>query len=400
LKLKDVVKPREDVLHPERFQSDLRSFRVGKEGEDEKLENSPERLFEITYPSSSIERIVERVGQKLRGEIHQGGFLLIGPFGSGKTHALVTLYHIFKEPALGNAWLKEHGIAPLSEGDPTAIILSAQEDQPTYLWETIFAKAGRSDLIRQVQDYPTISLLQEFVGDRTLAVFIDEIEDWYDGISRDKERLGRNRGFLQNLMTVADEPGYNLFAFVSLLGKSPDLKELLRRTEPFTEDMVAIGQQEAIVLHRLFADRDEGKARQIIRAYLEAYSDYREALNEEGMLRFYPFHPELFVLLQDIYDRRGQGIRDTLRTLARLVGDNLVLRDLLLVSDLPLPVFNVIYPELYRDCLKDIHRCRDEVTNAEPILKTVFFYSLRATPTRCHEAGDSARYPSSRDEPE
>lgn len=380
MKLKGVVRPREDVLHPDRFQSDLRSFRVGKEGEEGKLENSPEKLFEITYPSSSIERIVERVGQKLRGEIHQGGFLLIGPFGSGKTHALVTLYHIFKEGAKGNAWLKEHSIAPLSQGDSSAAILSAQENQPTYLWEAIFAKLGRPDLIGQVQDYPTISLLQEFIGDRTLAIFIDEIEDWYDGISRDKERLGRNRGFLQNLMTMADEPGYKLFVFVSLLGKNPNLKELLRRTEPFTEDMVAIGQQENIVLHRFFDDRDEGKARKIVRAYLEAYGDYREELNEEVMIQFYPFHPELFVLLQDIYDWRGQGIRDTLLTLARLVGDNLALRDLLLVSDLPLPAFNAIYPELYRDCSKDIHRCRGEVTNAEPILKTAFLYSLRATP--------------------
>jgi len=380
MKLQDVLIPRSDVLDPEAFQSDLRAYRVGKKGEEDKLENSPQRLLEVTFPSSPIERIIELVSQKLSSENQQGGFLLIGPFGSGKTHALLTLYHIFNDLESGNNWLQKHSLGPLPSVQSTAVMLSAQEDQPEYLWQTIFTKAGREDLLDQVQEYPTISTLQQLVGDRTLAIFIDEIEDWYDGISRDRVRLGRNRGFLQNLMTMADEPGYNLFVFVSLLGKNEELKELLRRTDPWVEDMVAIGQQRDLVLHRFFEGRDTNKARTIAHAYLEAYGDYRRTLNEEDMTSLYPFQPGLFSLVRDIYDERGQGIRDTLRTLARLVGNSLETRDYLLVSDLSPQAFKAIDPELFRAWEKDVERCQEEVPNAGLLLGTVFLFSLRSAP--------------------
>lgn len=378
MKIQDVVTPRQDVWKVEDFQSDLRSYRVGRRGEEDKLENNPRYLFDITFPSSSLQRIVERVRRKLSGELNQGGFLLIGSFGSGKTHALITLYHLFEDIQRRNEWLARHGIKPWPKRKADAVIISAQEDQPDYLWEPLFERAGRPDLIAQVKDYPIISLLKELVGNRTLAVFVDEIEDWYDGISRDRERLGRNRGFLQNLMSIADEPGYGVFVFISLLDRNPELKALLRRTDPFAEDMVAVGEQQEIIQHRLFESRDEDKAREGMRAYLDAYDEYREQeLTEERMTRSYPFHPELLGLLNEVYGQRGQGIRDTLRTLARLVSRNLSQRDLLLASDLELAEFSDIDPELYRACRRDIERCRDEVAGAEALLKTLFFYSLR-----------------------
>lgn len=380
MKLKDVLVPRSDVLDPEAFQSDLRAYRVGKKGEEDKLENSPDRLLEVTFPTASIEAVIERVSDKLSGHSQQGGFLLMGPFGSGKTHALLTLYHIFNDLDAANDWLQKHHLRTLPPVKSTAVMLSAQEDQPEYLWQTIFTKAGREDLLADVQDYPTITTLQELVGDRTLAVFIDEIEDWYDGISRDPVRRGRNRGFLQNLMTMADEPGYNLFVCISLLDKNQELKQLLRRTDPWVEDMVAIGQQEELVLHRFFEDRDTEKAEKIVRGYLDCYGDYRENLNEEQMSSLYPFHPELFSLVQDVYDEKGQGIRDTLRTLARLVGNNLETHDYLLVSDLPSPAFKAIDPELFRAWEKDVHRSRDDVLNAEVLLSAMFLFSLRSAP--------------------
>jgi len=256
-------------------------------------------------------------------------------------------------------------------------MISAQEDHPEYLWEPLFHRADREDLLPKVRDYPTISLLKQLVGESTLAVFIDEIENWYDGIAADEVRRGRNRGFLQNLTEVASEPGFNLFLFVSLLDQNPDLKALLQRTGAVPENMVAVGERWAIVHHRLFAHRDEEKARKIVEAYLTSYGDYTtEDLSVEMMLQLYPFHPGLFTTLKEIYASRAQGIRDTLRTLADLVADQRDKRDLLLASDVPARELLSIDPELHTVLQEDVERCR-EIKNAEALLSTIFFYSLR-----------------------
>jgi len=375
--IQDVVEPRPDVLTGN-FQGDLRAYRVGREADADKLENNPELFFAVTYPSASLQRLVELVHQKLEDNRVQGAFLPIGRMGSGKTHALIALYHLFAYPGLGQKWLQNHGLSSLPLDEPLAVMISAQEDQPEYLWEPLFRRADREDLLPEVKDYPTISLLKELVGKSTLAVFIDEIEDWYDSIAADEVRRGRNRGFLQNLTEVASEPGFNLFLFISLLDQNPDLKALLRRTGAVPENMVAVGERWAIVHHRLFAHRDEEKARKIVKAYLTSYGDYTtEDLSMETMVQLYPFHPSLFNTLKEIYARPGQqGIRDTLRTLADLVATEWNNRDLLLASDVPARELLSIDPTLHTALQEDIERCR-EIKNAEALLSTIFFYSLR-----------------------
>lgn len=374
--IEDVVDARPDVLAGN-FQGDLRAYRVGREADADKLENNPELFFSITYPSASLQRFVELANQKLTGNRVQGAFLPIGRMGSGKTHALIALYNLFAYPKLGRRWLQDYGLPPLPlEGSP-AVMISAQEDQPDYLWEPVFHRAGREDLMAEVRDYPTISQIRELVGDRTLAIFIDEIEDWYDSIAASEVRRGRNRGFLQNLTEVASEPGFSLFLFISLLDRNPDLKALLRRTGAIPENMVAVGEQWAILQHRLFADCDQEKARRIVEAYLTSCGDYAtEDLSVETMVQLYPFHPSLFTTLKEIYTARAQGIRDTLRTLANLVVSCQDKRDLLLASDVPARELLSIDPDLHTALQEDVEQCQD-VKNAKALLSTIFFYSLR-----------------------
>lgn len=375
--IRQVVQPRPDVLAGH-FQGDLRAYRIGRETDADKLENDPDLFFSVTYPSASLKRFVQLVHRKLSGDRHQGAFLPIGRMGSGKTHALIVLYNLFAYPKLGQQWLQAHDLPVLPLDDSAAVMISAQEDQADYLWEPIFVRLGRQDLLSEVKDYPTISQIKNLVGDHTIAVFIDEIEDWYDGMSDDRARRGRNRGFLQNLTEVASEPGVRLFAYISLLDRSPDLKKLLQRTGSVSENMVAVGEQWAIVQHRLFQQRDTEKARQIAEAYLTTYGDYTtQDLSVETMVQLYPFHPALFTTLKQIYGARTQqGIRDTLRTLAHLVVTHQDNRDLLLVSDVPPDELLAIDPELHTALREDIERCQ-HIGGAAPLLSTVFFYSLR-----------------------
>jgi len=375
--IKDVVQPRPDVLAGN-FQGDLRAYRVGREDDADKLENSPDLFFDVTFPSGSLKRFVQLVRQKLAGERDQGAFLPIGRMGSGKTHALITLYNLFAYPEQGSAWLQQYDLPALSLQGARAVMISAQEDQAEHLWEPVFRRAGREDLLSQVQDYPTISQIKDLARGHPLAVFIDEIEDWYGSFADDEARQSRNRGFLQNLTEVASEPGYNFFLFISLLDRNPELKKLLQRTGAMTENMVAVGERWAIVQHRLFANRDEEQSRKIAEAYLSNYGEYATTeLSVETMVQLYPFHPNLFTTLKEIYaTRTQQGIRDALRTLADLVVMYQDQHDLLLVSDVPADKLLSIDPDLHTALQEDIERCQG-IKNAEALLSTIFFYSLR-----------------------
>lgn len=375
--IKDVVQPRPDVLAGN-FQGDLRAYRVGREADASKLENDPDLFFAVTFPSGSLKRFVQLVHQKLTGERDQGAFLPIGRMGSGKTHALITLYNLFAYPERGLEWLQQYDLPNLPLEDSRAVMISAQEDQAEHLWEPVFRRAGREDLLSQVQDYPTISQIKDLVGGHPLAVFIDEIEDWYGSFADDEARQSRNRGFLQNLTEVASEPGYNFFLFISLLDRNPELKKLLQRTGAMTENMVAVGERWAIVQHRLFANRDEEQSRKIAEAYLSNYGEYATTEpSVETMVQLYPFHPNLFTTLKEIYaTRTQQGIRDALRTLADLVVMYQDQHDLLLVSDVPADKLLSIDPDLHTALQEDIERCQG-IKNAEALLSTIFFYSLR-----------------------
>lgn len=127
--IRDVVEPRPDVLAGN-FQGDLRAYRVGREIDADKLENTPQLFFAVTYPSASLQRLIELVHRKLVSDRVQGAFLLIGRMGSGKTHALIVLYNLFAHPKQGRKWLQDHGLPSLPLNGSRAVMISAQEDQP------------------------------------------------------------------------------------------------------------------------------------------------------------------------------------------------------------------------------------------------------------------------------
>lgn len=56
----------------------------------------PETFFHRTYLTHGLRQLVQTVGGRLAGEVGEGVIQLQTPFGGGKTHALLMLYHLFK----------------------------------------------------------------------------------------------------------------------------------------------------------------------------------------------------------------------------------------------------------------------------------------------------------------
>lgn len=384
MKISDLLTPRDEVLEG-RFQGVLQAHKVG--ASDNRLENDPSRLLSMTYPSNALQTAFDHVDNKFRGRDNQGGIMLSGPYGAGKSHGLLTLYHLFNSPDISQKWLNEWGL-PLNLPDSAnASILSTSKTDADLVWEPIFQDLEQEELLKSIERYPTTEHIEDLVEDEPVAIFFDEIETWWESFDeqKDDELLNRNEFFLQNLLEVANDPDENLFVFATLLDKSQDLKRVLNRTDPYAVDLNSTGDREQIILHRLFETRREeidNKAIQnISRKYVENYA-YPIEIDEEKryenrMVETYPFHPELLELLDSLYEggRERQSVRGAMNVLADTVRRLYDKTDLIITSDIEAAAFRGINQTLFNRYVSDTDAVED-IEYGESLLKTILLYTL------------------------
>ncbi len=173
--IKDIIKPRREILDG-KFQGVIQSHKA--DSEEERLESNAQELFEVTYVSSALKMALERVNEKLTHTSNQGAFLLVGPYGAGKTHGLITLYHLLKEPKIAKNWLQSWKIDMALPPSTKTCMVSTRRYDVDFLWEPIFSKLDRVDILTKIKRFPTVDQIEELVGDETCAIFIDEIENW------------------------------------------------------------------------------------------------------------------------------------------------------------------------------------------------------------------------------
>jgi hypothetical protein len=382
--ISEFLTPREEVQEG-RFQGVLQAHKVG--GSEDRLENDPSRLLSMTYPSNALETAFDHVDNKLRSRDSQGGITLTGPYGAGKSHGLLTLYHLFNSPDIGQEWLDEWEIALDVPDSVEANILSTSETDADHIWEPIFEDLGREDISEDVKRYVTTDHIEDLCSDKPVAIFFDEIETWWESFSdsEDEELVERNEFFIQNLLEVANDPDEDLFVFITLLDKSDDFKRILNRTNPYAVDLNATGDRERIILHRLFETRreelDDNKVRDIVQNYVENYS-YPIEIEEEKryenrMVETYPFHPELLDLLDNLYGggKERQNVRGAMNILADTVRRLYQETNLIVTSDTEAAAFRGINQTLFNRYVSDLDSVED-IDYGEELLKTILLYTL------------------------
>lgn len=388
-KVSDILDIREEVLNRE-IDGVLKSYKV--DSDEDRLENSPEKFFEITYPSNTIKNVFDVINDKLQKKISRGNIILAGPYGSGKTHCLIALYHLFNKPELGNKWLNKWNLDLNLPLNSKSILISLGKKDYKYLWEPIFLKKNREDLIEKVEKYPGTDLIEEFVGNEIVIILLDEIETWYQSFNRDnkeeKAQVERNRFFLQNLFEVATDKKRNLFVILTYLDKETDLDEIINRENPFKTDIAQSGDKHKIIFHRLFKTErnvvDWDKIEKILNIYLGLYDEIILENTEvntyrKNMMKFYPFHPQCIEVLNEIYEIQKderQNLRGLLGVLADVVAEKYKEKDLFLLSDLEIKPFRLVSRQLVSKTQEDINDNSKEIKNGKRILKTVLFYTL------------------------
>ncbi|MCK8825903.1 DUF499 domain-containing protein [Fuchsiella alkaliacetigena] len=390
--INDLLRPRQEVIDPEvNFQHAIRAYRV-KDKED-RLESNPARFFATTYPSNAIRNVIKLANQKLTGIDNQGGIVLAGAYGSGKSHALITLYNIFAYPEQAESWINYHNIkfnlATIQDNSKSSILSTSKVD-PDKLWEPIMRELDKEEIINKIDRYPTVDDIEELIGDDYTAIFIDELERWFGSFNPEQEDhlIEANKMFIQNLLELAAD-NEKLFVFIGFLEENRELKEIINRSKPRKEDMAATGDREKIIIHRLFKTPKEevnrNEVEKIVDDYLAEYEkvelDFENRQKYRAkMIDSYPFHPELLSVLDDIYDEAStekQNIRGELQILVDVVKKKYLDKDMFLISDLDGRSLQGIDYQITGRFRSDIRVCRENnIEYSQEILTSILLYTL------------------------
>lgn len=390
-KINDIVQPRQEVLE-DKLQGVIRPYKIS---DTSRIENNAKKFFNTTYPSNSIKNVLDRVNDKLTFKSNRGGFILQGPRGSGKSHALVALYHTFNEPQTASDWFEAWHIQTKLPEKSKSVILSTRQVEPVLLWEPIFKRAGRDDLLNDIGKYPTTDQIEDLVSEHTFAIFLDEVESWWKTFDGDDVDRERNKFFIENLLNVAGNKDANLFVFITTYGVVEGLEPSFNRTNPYREDMDSSGDKEKVIFHRLFAKPkekiDEKSVRDVVSEYIESYKSPIQIENikryQEECVQSYPFHPQLLSVVGDIYEgERGTGaLRGQMNVLSDLVAENYQKTDFLLLSDLNHKAFRGIDRELVNKCEQDMKKRAKNIDYGAEILKVILLHSLKKNPATEHD---------------
>jgi predicted AAA+ superfamily ATPase len=360
---RQVVTPHEDIrkgrFDASVFAADLGEVVAGRGAVDYR---DPVVFFGKTYVTKGLTDLLTGVMRRVAG--HKDGEPVVQmqtPFGGGKTHTLLAIYHLLNDPSkvaniapvkklVADAGLKTIPNARVACLVGTAMNVAGDRT----MWGEIAYQLGGESLYKLVEKEdkaktaPGSNLLGEMLEKcGPCVILMDEILVYL--VNAEKIRMGdwSLRGstltFLQQLtIAVANCPHAVLVA--TLTSQASEWLDTEGAERAFQSLEKVIGRVEKVKLpvegmevyevirRRLFEDLgDSAEHQRTVEAYFAKYralgDDVAQAVKEpaykQNMLAAYPFHPEL---LTTLYERWGsipdfQRTRGVLRLLAYVVSD-------------------------------------------------------------------------------
>lgn len=360
-----LAEPHEDIrqgnFDESTFAAKLDDVLAGKAPPEYQL---AEPFFTKTYLTNELKGLLRDTMRRLAGTGGEAVVQLRTPFGGGKTHALIALYHLVKKAADVEDMpdiqklLEDAGLEHIPHARVAVLVgtdLSAQGREAekglrlNTLWGEMAYQLGgarayevvrAADEARTSPGKETLRKLLETIG--KALVLMDEVLVYQvkaAGVTVGQTTLqAQTFAFLQELTEVVGSvPGAALVttfpeSFVEYYdhAEAPAVFQRLDKIFGRVQAVRIPVQGEEIfdvVRRRLFEKVDDPKG--VIAAYQDAYRQHRDDLPSEvrsgeygkRMLRAYPFHPELITVL---YERWGtlqtfQKTRGVLRLLARVI---------------------------------------------------------------------------------
>lgn len=362
-----IAVPHRDILEgrltQDVFAADLWEVFKGR-GPDEYKD--PTLFFRKTYLTEGITNLLEVVENRIKGKGGDPVIQIQTPFGGGKTHALITIYH--------------------SDWDARKVVIAGTSMGPTdTLWGTIEQQlTGKIEKFRGLVSPGGEALYRLLAEHQPVVILMDEVLQYVTkaaGIKVEKSTLSAQTiAFMQELTKTAGtlEKTVLLLTLPSSVMEHYDeeaerlfiqLQHVVGRVEKIYTP-VQENEINQVIRQRLFSKVDVRKASQVVQSFMDYVtnesilppgtepSEYRKRFEAS-----YPFLPEVVEVL---YHRWGsfpnfQRTRGVLRLLSLVIHS-------LKSSGQPyisLANFDLGNPELFRDLLKHIGQEFDSVAASD-----------------------------------
>lgn len=305
-------------------------------------------FFRTTFPTEGIKKLLATVLNRLAGSGPGEGVIQIQtPFGGGKTHSLIALYHLFlsREELGGQRVVAEILDASGLKKIPTARVAgfvgtAADPIKGQTIWGSIADQFGQYELLKEhdkMRRAPGKDLLHQLLGGEPTLILLDEITEY---AVKAKDYLEQVLAFFQELTeTVKVLPHAALVA--TLPSSAPygeegervlsQLQRIFGRVEAIYTPVEGEEIYE-VIRRRLFENSpDPNEVNATAQAYWQLYRELgedipreaREPAYREKIRKAYPLHPELIDVLFERWSTYPtfQRTRGVLRFLAEVVAD-------------------------------------------------------------------------------
>lgn len=328
-------------------------------------------FFECTYVTEGIKELIRRVVQALNGQESQNRVISLQTgFGGGKTHSLISLYHVVKDSSTfkrldtASSILEpqdmpqfDHARVAVFTQNTVSVVdgHKVSDDIITHtLWGELAWQLGGPEGYEKVRNAdiqmvaPTAQDIKPIIeGASPALILIDELADYCNRASGKVVGSGtlftQTNSFIQTLTeVVASVPKTVLICTLPASAREVASSEIGQEILSALETRVVrvgssvkpVDDEEIyeVVRRRLF-DRitNYDVIEQVARKYKDMYHNRRDSLPAETdrvayverIKKSYPFHPELIDLFHIRWgsDSKFQRTRGVLRLLASIVKD-------------------------------------------------------------------------------
>jgi predicted AAA+ superfamily ATPase len=350
----------------------------------------PETFFKRTHLTKGLENIIRDVLLVLSGKEDSKIIQIQTPFGGGKTHALVALYHLIKSGGRTShiddvkRILDCAGLSEVPEAKVAVFVGTVPDPlKGKTPWGEIAEQLGVYDEVEE-HDARRITPGREILEallkrSQPVLILVDELTEY---IVKAKEFEDQVFAFCQEL-TEAVKSSKQCVLLCTLPSSAPYgergervLNQLQRIFGRMQMIYTPVEGEEVyqILRKRLFEDLGDEKAHEVVAGeYFDFYQrlgeevprEVREVSYREKMKKAYPFHPEL---IDALYERWGtiptfQRTRHVLGLLAEVISDLFMRED-----QSPLiqpPNINLANPRIRRRFVEHIGEVFESVVRSD-----------------------------------